>query len=156
MGTLNPELWMVWMPAISALLFALGGSQISDTIKGQKWTRRFVLPAILGISVGFSVSWWQGLLLGCFACAMFHQGYGDRASWLKKAFIFLGYSVISAPIGLSFWNIPIFFWCWVGMWISQTKWGGSTLQWKVWESGTGYLIGQTVAFALAGYGWIWG
>jgi hypothetical protein len=153
---LSPELWMVFIPGISAILFALGGSQISTTIKGKKWFRRFVLPVILGISVGIVFTWWQGLLLGCFACAMFHQGYGSGASgWGERALIFLGYSLISAPIGLSFWNIPIFFWCLAGMWISQTKWGGRTLEWKVWESGTGYLIGQTVAFALAGYGWTW-
>ena len=156
MGELNPQLWMVFLPGISAILFALGGTQISTTIKGQKWIRRFVLPTILGLSVGFAISWWQGLLVGLLSCFMFHLGYGSGASgWWERAAIFLGYSIISVPIGLSFWNIPIFFWCLGGMAISQSKWGRSTLVWKVWESGGGYLVGQSIAFILAGYGWGW-
>ena len=49
--TLNKELWLVVIPALCWFLGALGGTQISDTIKGQKWLRRFLMPAILGLAV---------------------------------------------------------------------------------------------------------
>ena len=151
---MNPELWMVFLPAVSWLLFALGVTQISDTIHGKKWTRRFVLPFIFAVSAGIAVSWWQGLLVGCIACAMFHQGYGIKSSWLKKALVFIGYGLISAPIGLSLWNLVIPLWCSFAFWASNTSmgsplWLAKMFVWKWWEGSVALLIGFSVSYLLA-------
>jgi hypothetical protein len=168
MGELSPELYMVFLAPICALLFALGGTQISTTIKGQKWLRRFVLPAILGLAVGFAITWWQGLLVGCLACASLHQGYGDRASWLKRTLIFLSYGLISLPIGWSLWNIftpiiamSLFVLCNLKVDIRDYDPShihlkfGDVFVWKFFELSMGFLIGFQVAYILAGHGHIW-
>ena len=162
---MNPELWMVFLPAVSWLLFALGGTQISDTIHGKKWTRRFVLPFIFAVSAGIAVSWWQGLLVGCIACAMFHQGYGIKQRWFvptklkgrwlpPRIAVFALYGLISAPIGLSLWNLVIPLWCSFAFWASNTSmgsplWLAKMFVWKFWEGMAGLLIGFSVSYLLA-------
>jgi hypothetical protein len=153
---LNKELWLVLIPAYSWLLFALGGTQISDKIEGQKWLRRFVLTFLWGLCVflgGFH--WYQAVGVFVLGTVMLHMGYGDRTSWKMKWVMFAGYGIISAPIGLSFWNIATALFCPIAMYLSQTKWAKSTMVWKIWEGTVGALIGITIGFALAGHGWIW-
>ena len=145
---MNKELYLVFIPALAGLLFALGGSQISDTIKGQKWVRRFLLPfALLLPCVWIEFSWWQGLLVSLIACFVLHLGYGDKATWVKRALIFTGYGLISIPIGYSMWNIFTAIGCLLIMWLSRVGMP-KTFVWKVCEFSFGALIGIQVAFLL--------
>lgn len=153
---MSPSLWMIFLPGISLMLFALGGEQISDTIPGQKWIRRFVLTFIYGLCVflaGFQ--WWQGLAVFIVATFVFHLGYGDRASWPMKALIFAGYGLISAPIGLSWWNPITAVGCFVMMVFSNWKWLAGTFVWTAVCGLFGALIGIQISFLLAGQGLIW-
>lgn len=168
MGELNPELYMVFLPAICAILFALGGTQISTTIKGQKWFRRFVLPAVVGLTVGLAMTWWQGVLVFLINAAYPWRGYGDRASWFKRVLVFIGYGLRSIPIGWSLWNIftPVaamilFVLCNLRVNIREYDPShielkfGDVFVWKFWEASMGFLIGFQIAYLLAGYGHIW-
>jgi len=153
---MNKELWIVLVPAFSWLLFALGGTQISDTIEGKKWLRRFVLPFLWGVCVFFAgFSWYQAVAVAGLGCLMLHQGYGSKAKWWKKLLIFLGYGLISAPIGLSLWNPITFIACAAMFLLSNTPLTSATMVWKIVEGAFGALIGITISFALAGYGLIW-
>jgi hypothetical protein len=156
MGKLSPELWLVLIPAYSWLLFALGGTQISDTIEGQKWLRRFVLTFLWGLCAflgGFH--WYQAVGVFVLGTVMLHMGYGSRTSWPMRILVFAGYGIISAPIGLSFWNIATALICPLMFYLSNQKWATKTFVWKVCEGTFGALIGITIAFALTGYGLIW-
>lgn len=153
MPNLNPELWMVFLPGISAILFALGGTQISDTILGQKWLRRYVLPAILGLSAyfaGIGPGWAIAVTLISAIC--FIQGYGERASWAKRTLIFIGYGCISLPIGMSWWNLICTVGCIVLFVLSNWNLTSKTFVWKTCESILGFLVGMQIAFLLAGNG----
>lgn len=150
---MSPELWLVFIPPVSWILFALGGSQISSTIKGQKWIRRFVLPTILAICV-FVVqfAWWQSLAVFAISCLALHLGYGDRASWGLRGAIFLLYGAISLPIGVSYWNAITPIACLLMMFFSRIKFLNDTFVWKCVEGFMGLLIGIQVAYLLAGNG----
>jgi hypothetical protein len=165
---MNPELYMVFLVPVSAMLFALGGTEISPTIPGKKWFRRYVLPAILGITVGFALTWWQGVLIFLFNTLSSHQGYGDRASWLKRSLIFTGYGLRSLPIGWSVWNIftplatmILFVLCNLRVNVRENDPThielkvGHVFVWKVWELFVGAIIGLQIAYLLAGYGHLW-
>jgi hypothetical protein len=153
---LNKELWMVLLPAAGWFLFALGGTQISETIKGKKWFRRFVFPAVLGGSVllaGFT--WWQALAVFAISCLMLHLGYGERTRWAVKFLVFLGYGLISVPIGVSYWNLITGLGSFILFILSNipfVTFYRDTFAWKVCEGMFGCLIGIQVSFLLAGYG----
>lgn len=153
---MNSELWMVIVPAIGWALFALGGTQISSTIKGQKWIRRFVLPFLFALCVGLAgVAIWKAVLVAILAIGFFHLGYGDRSSWPMRLVIFSGYGIVSAPIGLSFWNIFTALGCFVMMFLSRTKLTANIFVWKICEGAFGALIGISISYLLAGNGWVW-
>lgn len=146
---MNKELFIVVIPVLSGFLFSLGGTEITEKIKGQKWIRRFVLPfAIMFPSSLIIFSWWQSLIVAIIACIVFHLGYGDRASWIKKFFIFAGYGLISLPIGLSWWNLFTAAGCFILMLLSQ-KVMPKTFTWKICELSFGVLIGIQVSYILA-------
>jgi fatty acid desaturase len=154
--TLNPELWMVVLPALGWFLFALGGTEISTTIKGQKWIRRFIFPLILGLCIllaGFA--WWKALACALIACIALHQGYGSKASWTKRVLIFTSYGLVSLPLGISFWNgytIVVAIVCFI---LSNWKPTSNIYVWKFCEGFMGLSIGMQVAFLLSGNGLIW-
>jgi hypothetical protein len=153
MQNLNPELWMVFLPAISAMLFALGGTQISATIPGKKWIRRFVLPIILGICVyfaGFGLI--RAIVTTLISSIAFIQGYGERASWAKRVLIFSSYGMISLAFGVSWWNLICVGGCIVLFLLSNWKLTAKTFAWKVCESSMGFFVGMQVAFLLSGNG----
>lgn len=153
---MNPELWIVAIPAFSWLLFALGGTQISDTIAGKKWLRRFVLPFLWGLCVFFAgFSWYQASAVALLGCLMLHLGYGSNSSWPKKLLIFAGYGLISAPIGVSWWNPITSIGCALMFLLSNTPLTSATMVWKIVEGAFGALIGITISFILAGYGLSW-
>lgn len=153
---LNPELWLVLIPAFSWLLFALGGTQISDTIKGKKWLRRFVLSFLFGLCLFLAhCALWQWLSVAIVACAMFHLGYGSKTSWTMRLLTFAGYGLISAPLGLSWWNLITSVGCAVMFLLSNTKITSAIVVWKVCEGFFGAVIGVSIAYLLAGYGLVW-
>lgn len=152
----NPELWLVIYPALGWLLFALGGTQISDKIEGQKWLRRFVLPFLWGAGVfmaGFA--WFQALGVAIMACGMLHLGYGSKTSWKMRLLVFAGYGLISAPIGLSAWNAITLVICALMFLLSNTPLTSAVMVWKVVEGFMGLLLGIQLGYLLAGYNWSW-
>lgn len=153
---MNPELWLVLIPGLSAILFALGGTQISETIPGKKYIRRFILPFLWGLCVwiaGFAI--WQAVSVAIMGCGMLHLGYGSKTSWGLKLAVFGGYGLISAPIGLSWWNPIVAVGCVVMFLLSNLPFASGTMVWKVVEGVFGALIGISISFILAGNGLIW-
>lgn len=153
---MNPEMWMVIMPALGWLCFALGGTQISDKIEGQKWIRRFLLPILWGVCIflaGFAI--WQAIVTTILAIGMFHLGYGSKTSWKMRLLTFAGYGIISSPIGLSFWNPITFGLCAILFLLSNTKITSSVFVHKIIEGSWGALIGVQLSYLLAGNGIVW-
>jgi len=153
---MNPELWLVFLPAISWLLFSLGGTQISDTIQGKKWLRRFILPTIFGICLFLAhFAWFQALGVAILACLMLHLGYGSHTSWKMRLLVFAGYGLISVPIGISIWNVFTIVGCVILFLLSNIKFSKDTFVWKIWEGTAGLLCGIQLGYLLAGHGIIW-
>lgn len=141
------------VPAFSWLLFALGGTQISDKIKGQKWIRRFVLPFLWGICVYFAgFQWYQAIGVAILGCLMLHLGYGSKTSWKMRLLVFAGYGLISAPVGVSYWNLITVIICSLMFLLSNTKITSIVMVWKIVEGFFGCLIGIQIAYLLSGYG----
>lgn len=153
---MNPEMWMVIMPALGWFCFAMGGTQISDKIEGQKWIRRFLLPILWGICIFLAgCTIWQAIVCMIPAIGMFHLGYGSKTSWKMRLLTFAGYGIISTPIGLSFWNLITFGLCALLFLLSNTKITSGTFVWKVCEGMFGAAIGIQLSYLLAGNGWLW-
>ena len=150
---MNPELMQVFIPGISAILFSLGGTQISQTMQGQKWVRRFLLPSfflLMTLIAGFA--WWQGLLVFLISCVSFHMGYGDKTSWWMKILVFLSFALISIPVGFSFWNGILILIVPLMMLLSLSHLVGKVFVWKIVEASWGFLIGISLAFPLSNNG----
>ena len=153
---MNPELYLIIMPALGLILFALGGTQISDTIKGQKWLRRFLLPFLWGLVVlGAGFAWFQACAVVIVSCALFHLGYGSKTPWGAKLAVFVGYGAISPPIGISTWNLITIASAICLFLLSNFKPTSGTVVHKVWETITGTVIGISLGYLLAGYGLTW-
>ena len=153
---MNKELWIVIMPALGWLLFALGGTQISDKIEGQKWIRRFLLPVLWSLCIVLAkYAWWQALGCMILAIGFLHLGYGSKTSWPMRILTFAGYGLISAPIGLSAWNVITLAACALMFWLSNTKLTSKIFVWKICEGAFGALIGIEISYLMAGYGLIW-
>lgn len=161
MGELNPQLWTVFLAPISSMLFVLGGTGISTTIKGQKWFRRFVLPTIYFACVwaaGFT--WWQGLLVFFVSGFAFHQPYGSGAkSWWRKLLTFAMFGLPGLVIGWSWWSPVTFVGASVSFYLTtDSPWKKHIylLQgWKFFELLTGLLVGIQISYLLGGYGVSW-
>lgn len=153
---MNPELWLIIMPTLGLSLFALGGTQISDKIEGQKWLRRFLLPFLWAACVKLAhFSLWQAAGVGILACGLFHLGYGEKTSWKMRLLVFAGYGLISAPIGLSPWNAISVIGC-IGMFfLSNFKPTSWVFVWKIVEGFMGFNIGIQLGFLISGNGLIW-
>ena len=153
---MNKELWIVIIPAFSWLLFALGGTQISDKIEGKKWLRRFVLPFLWGLCVFFGgFSWYQAVGVAILGCLMLHLGYGSKTSWKMRLLVFAGYGLISGPIGLSWWNPITSVACVLMFLLSNTPLTSATMVWKIWEGTGGCIIGIQIAYLISGNGIVW-
>jgi len=153
---MNKELLMVLVPGLSWILFALGGTEISQKIKGQKWIRRFVLPIvylIAGIIAGVAIG--QAISVALIACGAFHLGYGEKTSWLARIGVGIAYGLIGFPIGISAWNL-ITVLGFLGLFkLSNTKLVANIFVWKIVEGMIGLLIGIEVAYSLMGLGVTW-
>lgn len=164
-GNLNPELWLVFLPPMSSMLFALGGTEIQPAkppdipkIKGQKWFRRFVLPTIYFLCVwGAGFTWWQGLLIFFLASFAFHQPYGSGAkSWWRKLLTFAMFGLPALVIGWSWWSPITFVGASLAFYLGDNKpWKTWFFKWKVFELTSGLLVGIQIAYLLVGYGVRW-
>jgi hypothetical protein len=157
---LNKELWMVLVPAVSWFLFALGGTQISDKIKGQKWLRRYLLPAfwLSCVIINYGLGWvWIVRAIAVFGLGVgfLIMGYGDGKSWLYRFMVGCLYGLISLPIGVSMWNavVPAMFF--VYFFLSNFKYTAKMFTWKVCEGTFGLFIGISIAYLLMGLGIVW-
>ena len=158
---LNKELLMCFLPGISWILFSLGGTQITEdnSIKGQKWLRRFVLPFVYFLTcLIMSVTWWQSLFVACIAIGAFHLGYGLHTSWGGRILVGFTYGMISLPIGVSFWNlitvVMFIILFWLSYYGNKTGWSKLFI-WKICEGFFGMFVGIQLAYLLIGYGLRW-
>lgn len=153
---MNKEMFMVLLPGLSAILFALGGTQISDTIKGQKWTRRFALPLMyLAFCLWAGITLWQSSLVAVLAIISFSLGYGDSKPYWCKGVVAIAYGLISSPIGISWLNLATVAGFMILFWLSNLKYTANIIVWKVWEVSIGFLVGIEIAYLLMGHGIIW-
>ena len=146
---------MVFLPGLGWILFAFGGTQISDKIGGKKWIRRFVLPLILFVGCMTVSTVWQSLGVMVLAMAAFHLGYGDGKSWAGRAIVGVAYGFIGAPVGLSVWNLVTALGFISLFWLSNQKATARTFTWKICEGTFGALVGIEIAYSLMGYGLHW-
>ncbi len=152
---MNKELFMVFLPGISSILFALGGTQISENMGGWKGWRRFILPFVyLGFCL-LAVVWWKALLVSMIAGLAFTLGYGKGKTWLYRGLIGLLYGLISVPIGLSFWNIVTAVSFILFFRLSNWKPVSDIFVWKICEAVFGFTVGIEIAYLLLGKGLIW-
>lgn len=153
---MNKELFMVLLPGISAILFGLGGTQISDTIKGKKWTRRIVLPLVyllFCLTAGITV--WQSITVAVLAYIFFSLGYGQSKPYWFKGIVAIAYGLISVPIGISWLNLATVAGFMILFKLSNLKVTANIIVWKVWEITVGFLVGIEIAYLLMGLGIIW-
>lgn len=156
MNNLNPELYLVILTVLSGFLFALGGTQISPSIKGKKWIRRFLLPfifAVFCLLAGFV--WWKALLVALIAIGSFYLGYSAEKPFYKRALAALSFGCISLPIGISFWNVFAFGGFLFLFWLSNNNLTKRIFVHKCVELGTGFFIGLQLSFLLSGNGHVW-
>lgn len=153
---MNSELIMVFLPAISWCLFALGGTKISEKTPGWKTWRRFILPAVFAATVFFITGvWWRAGLVALLAIGAYVLPYGERTPWGVKCAVGLGYGLLSLPLGISAWNaftavgfISLFA-------LSNTKATANIFVWKICEGSFGALCGVQIAYVLMKLGLTW-
>ena len=158
MVQLSNELLMVFLPAISWFLFALGGTQIAEdnSIKGQKWIRRFVLPFVYLLTCFLvGVIWWQSLAVTVSYIIAFHLGYGDRTSWRMKPLVGVTYGLPTLFIGVSYWNLITAVMFTFLFFISNKTSAGKLVIWKVVEGFFGTFCGIQLAYLLMRKGLVW-
>lgn len=148
---MNKELVMVFLPAASWLLFALGGTRISKTNPGWKGYRRFILPAVyLATTLLLGVILWKALTITAISIFAYSLGYGESHSWTEKTFVAIAYGAITIPIGISVWNLFTVAGFLLLFALSNTKLTSSLFTWKICEGIFGLLVGIELAYILMG------
>ncbi len=146
---MNKELVMVFVPGLSWVLFALGGTQISDTIKGWKGWRRFILPTVYMVAcIFFGIEWWRILLVGFAAGLVYTLPYGVKTKNWVRYLVALGYGCISVPIGISIWNVLTVIGFITLYHLSNFKPTSKAFVWKICEGFFGVLVGIQLAYIL--------
>jgi hypothetical protein len=129
-------------------LFAAGGTDIPG-IGGQKWIRRFLLPIGLMALACFFTEWWRAVGYGLTLCAFLHLGYGERAAWIYRGFIFFGYGAASLWFGWTWWvAITPIVACGL-FYASNTKATSRYFPWKIVEMALGFLITSSYLSSLS-------
>jgi hypothetical protein len=154
MTALNKELIMVTLPAISWFLFALGGTRIAEdnSIQGQKWIRRFLLPAVYSLYCFFLVDWLKASMVTAIAIPTFCLGYGIGKSYLYRFLVGCGYALISLPLGISWWNLVTAVGFIVVFKLANTQLTRKMFIWKICEGIFGLTIGIQLSYSLMGKG----
>jgi hypothetical protein len=153
---LNPELLMAILPGTTGILFALGGTQISDKQGGIKWLRRIGITLAVGVATAFIAHWIQALLAAAATFGLLSMSrYGSSHSWLERAITALCFGLIGAVCGLSLWNLFTVLGFLAMFMLSNSNMTRILFIWKIVEFATGALIGIQVAYSLMGFGWTW-
>jgi len=146
---MNNELFYVFVPAVSWMLFSLGGTQISTTIPGWKGWRRFILPLVYAVSCLMGgIILWRALLVAILAFGAYTLPYGDSVEWWGKFLVGCAYAIISIPIGLSFWNIAAAIGFITLFFLSNTDMARKYFVWKICEGFFGLLCGIQLTYAI--------
>lgn len=137
------ELWMTAVLGFSGVAFAIGG------MHGGRVLRRYLLP--LGLALALLLNAFPLWRVATYAVALsfaLHLGYGDKASWWKKALVFALYAIPSLVFGLTIWQVfsPVIML--LIMFISQTKTFADDFKWKLVEFNIGVLIACTLLGAI--------
>lgn len=143
---MNPEVYQIIIIILSSALFALGGTEISKTIKGQKWIRRFLLPFLVVLACFFNgIALWRCLVYWITQTAALHLGYGDKLPYWRKLLTAIVYMLPSLFFGFTKWQIifPILFV--VMFFLSNWKYTSNVMKWKYVEILTGVFLGITIA-----------
>jgi len=139
---MNRELALITLPAISWLLFSLGGYN-------WKGWRRYVLPLVfVAYTYAFGHSIHQYVLIGLWSCFVFHLGYGESTSWIWRLVVGFLFGSIGSVIALSAWQfiIPI---TWIVLYyLSNWEKTAKVVTWKFVEGIIGALIGVSIAVVL--------
>lgn len=134
-------LCMIWAGG----LFSAGGTDIPG-IGGQKWLRRYLLPAGLAVLAFFiGLSWWKCLLY-FFVSMTLSAGYGERTPMWQKTLVFASYAMPSLLIGFSWWVVITPATLAILFAASNWKPMASTVFWKSWE----FLAGVFIALCYIG------
>lgn len=140
---MHRELALIFLPALSWLLFSLGGWR-------WKGWRRLVLPFVFCL---FCLLYKMEILKICgvlsISIFIFSLGYGETKSYWYKFLVGCGYGLISLPLGLSFWNFFIPFVFITLFWLSNHKPFANIFVWKIVEGFTGCLIGISLSIQLS-------
>lgn len=144
---MNNEWHMILAVLWSTGLFAAGGTALNG--KGYKFLRRFILPAGLGALALLYAPWWACLGYAVTLSAILHPGYGSKASWLYRAFIFAGYGASALWFGWSGWVVATPILCLAAFWLSNKKQSEGMFFWKAVELLFGFLIAVTFINAIA-------
>lgn len=134
---------MILVMSASGALFAAGGTHI-DGIGGQKWIRRFLLPAILAsIALLSHVVWWKAVGMAVSLIVALSMGYGSRTPYWLKMVTFVTYGASFLWLGFSYWVILTPILCFSLFCLSNWKPMATTFFWKACEFLYGTLIGIT-------------
>jgi hypothetical protein len=144
------EWLMISSISVSAILFPAGGTHI-PVIGGQKWLRRELLPALLGLIfyfAGFAV--WKIVLFVIAQDISFRLPYGERTKWWIKAFVFCGFVIPSTILGLTFWQLVAPAVILLMFFLSNFRKTAKEVPHKIWEASAGFLIGVVCAMIISG------
>ncbi len=151
---MNPEHWHYIIMGISGMLFAAGGTEISQKVGGQKWLRRILLPVLLALCLKFALDvelWRCGAFLVA-SVGVLSLGYGDRSHWWQwdgsrypKWFTACMIPLPTLFIGFSLWifTYPLIF---LGAFALQKY---TKTSWKIFEFVAGSWFGVCLVGALA-------
>ena len=140
------------IPLLSGALWALGGA-------GPKWIRRFILPAVLGLSaftLGFP--WWASGLSSALLCVFttlpYGQGMKNKLGWLYSPYLFIiGALYAISPFALlglkAHWILAGILPAISGALFAFLTLGSQKgfIPWKIVEMAVGLMIGFSFLFA---------
>ncbi len=118
------------------MIIAMGGGGILGAIGGTgfKPARRFILPVLLGaVALLAGFIWWKCLVMAILMMGAFSLPYGERTPYWLKFLVGCAFVAPTLLLGFSVWQIitPAVFI--TLFWVSNTKWGRTTIFWKAWE-----------------------
>ncbi len=138
---------MILSVTFSIATFAGGGTDLNG--RGYKWIRRFLMPLGLGSLALLYAPWWACLGYTVTLSAFLHMGYGSRAGWLYRAFIFTGYGCSALWFGWTGWVVVTPILCLAAFWLSNYKKTEDMFAWKIVEMLFAFLIAATYINALS-------
>lgn len=144
---MNIEMIYILILSLGGTLFALGGTEISTNIKGQKWIRRFMLPCLWGAILFFfgHFDLWRVLVFTAGTSIAFHLPYGSKHSYPVKAFTAV-FFVLPSVVFMTFslWQVIVPIGFLLMFWLSNLPATSNYFVWKIVEFMTGVLIGANL------------